>query len=476
MPELPAVVFKSYDIRGTYPDQLNESFARLLGRVLPRALGGRRFAIGHDVRISSPALCAALAAGLREAGAEVTSLGLCPTELVYYATSGHGEGFDLGVMITASHNPPQYNGFKIVRRGGEPVWALNGLADIREAMGRAPAVAGGGEERVLKRLAAEEEYLDFVLDLVGRPDVLDVPIAVDPGNGVGGLLWERLARRLGCRTVPLNFEPNGAFPAHHPDPSRRENLKDLVRAVTEGDAALGLAFDGDADRVVAVLKDGHVVDGSEVIATLAARLRETVPGLPFAVGQSTSRKCLDLFRDAEPVLVPVGHAKIKAAMRARPEVTFAGEDAGHYYYRDFFCCDSSLITALHLLHMVRDDRLGRFVQSLPGPWVRAFSEPVFRFDHQDRALAVCRRVALHALDRGPAPVEITCEADGAVERRCAPGAVAGCEGVRVDYPDWWFCVRPSGTEPIARLTVEARTLRDVAEHTEALSAVFRELA
>jgi phosphomannomutase len=477
LPELDAGIFKSYDIRGTYPDQLNESLARLLGRALPQVFGGRRVVIGHDARLSSPALCASLAAGLRDAGAAVSSIGLCPTELVYYATST-GDRFDLGVMITASHNPPQYNGFKVVRRGGEPVWAMGGLPELREAMTQMPAAPGGREELPLRSVPAEEEYIDFALDLVGRPPVLDLRIAVDAGNGVGALLWERLARRLGCETIPLNFEPDGRFPAHHPDTTRRENLQDVIRATEEHHAALGLAFDGDADRVVAVLEDGHVVDGSEVIATVAARLRQRDPGLVFAVGQTTSRKCTEYFRalGAEPPMVPVGHAKIKAAMRAVPEMTFAGEDAGHYYYRDFFCSDSALITTLHLLHLAPNGGLARFVGSLPGPWHRPFHEPFFRFDDQDRALAVCRQAALTMLDQEPEATEITCEREGRVDRRCARADIECSDGVRVDYADWWLCVRPSGTEPIARLAVEARSPGLVEQHVASLSAMFKRLA
>jgi phosphomannomutase len=476
LPELDARVFKSYDIRGTYPSPLDEGFARLLGRAIPPVLGGRRVVVGRDARLSSPVLCAALSAGLREGGAAVASLGLCATELVYYATS-IGEGYDLGVMITASHNPPEYNGFKIVRRGGEPVWALNGLGALREAMARMPAATGGEAQRPLKDVSAEEDYLDFALDLVGRPPVLDMRVVVDPGNGVGGLLWERLTRRIGCDTIALNFEPNGRFPSHHPDPSRRENLDALIGAVGEHGAELGLAFDGDADRVVAVLRDGHVVDGSEVIALVVTRLREAGPARAFAVGQTTSRKCLDYLRaiGVEPLMVPVGHAKIKAAMRAEPTLAFAGEDAGHYYYRDFFCCDSALITALHLLHFAPGGRLARLVSSFPGPWHRPFREPSFRFDDQDRALAVCRQVALWALERDPDPLEITCERNGRVDRRCSPEDVASCDGVRVDYGDWWFCVRPSGTEPIARLALEGRSAGLVAERVDLLTAMFSRL-
>ena len=470
-------VFKSYDVRGTYPDQVDERFARALGRALPLALGGTRVLIGHDARLSSPFLYGALAAGLHEGGAEVAGMGLCATELVYYVTGG-GERFDLGVMITASHNPPRYNGFKVLRRGGEPVSAASGLDAVQEAMARTAPPSAGSAAPPPKSVAAESDYLDFALGLLGAPDVGGLRIAVDPGSGVGGLLWERLARRLGCELVRLNFEPDGAFPAHHPDPSRRENLDQIVAAVQREGAALGLAYDGDADRVVAVLPDGHVVDGSEVTVCVAERLRERTPELTFAVGHTASRKALDHFRaeGIEPLMVPVGHAKVKAAMRATPEMAFAGEDAGHYYYRDFFCCDSALLTTLHLLHLAAAERVGAIVNGLPGPWVRPLREPAFRFADKGRALEVCRQVALRVLGRNPDPLEMTCEVAGRIKRRCSMRDIGHCEGVRVDYPDWWLCVRPSGTEPVARLALEARDAGLLERQTEALRSLFDHLS
>ncbi len=472
MAALDASVFKSYDIRGVYPEQLDERFAWLLGRALPAALGAGRVVVGRDARLSSPALYGALIGGLKEAGARVGGLGLCPTELVYYAAGARRE-WELGVMITASHNPPEYNGFKIVRAGGEPVSASSGLDEVRRAMEGmdCPEPAAGEPDEQVEALA---DCVAFALDAVGRPHAAALRVVADAGNGVAGLLWDAMAEAVGVETVRLNWEPDGRFPAHHPDPSRRENLEELVEAIAREGADLGFAYDGDADRVVAALADGHVVDGSEMTVCLAERMLAEQPDACFGVGQTISRKALDHFAacGVEPVMVPVGHAKIKALMRASPAMRFAGEDAGHYYFRDFFCCDSSLMTTLHLLHLSAGGGLYGLIEGLPGPWHRPLREPSFAFAEQDRALAVCRDVARSALGAAPHWREVCVERHGAIRRRCRPEDIEGCDGVRVDYEDWWFCVRPSGTEPIARLALEARTERLLKEKTDELSARF----
>jgi phosphomannomutase len=471
----PAVV-KSYDIRGIYPDQIDDGFAYLLGTALPGVLPLRSAVVGHDCRPSSPALFQALAGGLHGAHVPVASLGMCPTEFVYYAvgTSSH---YDLGVMITASHNPPEYNGFKVVGPGCEPVTGPRGLGEafrlmqgecLPECQAAAPAPA---------HVDPGSDYLEFALDLVGVPPADALRLVVDPGNGVGGLLWDLVAPRLGCATIRMNYEPDGSFPAHHPDPSKRANLMPLVERVAAEEVDAGLAYDGDADRVVVVTRGGHVVDGSEMTACIAHRLLQADPGCRFGVGQTTSRKTLDYFRTrgVEPFVTPVGHAKIKDVLRSHPELVFAGEDAGHYYYRDFFCCDSSLLTTLHLLHLLGARELEGVIASFASPWHRPEREPAIPFDDQEHALVVCRRVALAAVDEWGAGVEITCELDGEVLRRCGPSAIGDCDGVRVDHDDWWFCVRPSGTEPIARLAVEARALALLDERTRRLLALFDRL-
>ena len=451
-------VFKANDIRGTYPDQLNEGFAFLFGRALGEVLGAERVAVGRDARLSSPTLAGALAEGLNAAGAEVGALGLCPIELVYHVT-GSDYGFDLGVMVTASHNPAKFNGFKVVGPGAQPVTPRNGLDRVMRWIADAPAHAPGHWEPPPKSVLAEADYARRAAAIAGVPDAGGLKVVVDPGNGVGGLIWEMLSSVCNVPFVRMNFDPDGRFPAHEPNPSRLENLLPLRDRVLAEGADIGFAYDGDADRTMAVLDDGHITDGGETIAVLAGRLFGDELPAGLAVSMTASRKVLDHFRrrSGEPLIVPVGHAKVKHAMRSDPAIRFAGEQSGHYFYREFHCCESSLITTLHLLHLAAAGRLGPQVRSLPGPWVRPAREPTFHFPHQAEALAACRSVTREAIEVFPQPGEIMCEVNWQVARHCTPADVDQAQGVRVDYPDWWFCVRPSGTEPVVRLAVEDRS-------------------
>ncbi|MFO7958812.1 MAG: hypothetical protein R6X33_17125 [Candidatus Brocadiia bacterium] len=467
-------IVKSYDIRGVYPDQFDETFVYGLGRALPRVLGCARAGLGRDARLSSPAVYAALATGLRDAGATPVGLGLCPTEFVYYAV-GSSTDLDLGVMVTASHNPPQYNGFKVLKSDGAPVTGETGLDEVCAFIRRMPPEPEFDLEPPAESRDPAADYAEFALEAVGMPEATRLKVVVDAANGVGRMLWDLISGRLGIDPIGMNMEPDGRFPAHHPDPSKRENLVPLIERVRAEGADIGFAYDGDADRVVVVTGDGSVVDGSATTACIAHRLLQRDAGCRFAVGQTVSRRVLDYFRGrgVEPEMVPVGHAKIKRVLRADPGLTFAGEDAGHYYYRDFFCCDSSLLTTLHILHLAADGELGEVVGAFP-EWHRPGQSIAVEFDDQGDALETCRRVALAALEEFPEPQEITCESEGRLLRHCGRPEMEEADGVRADWQDWWFCVRPSGTEPIARLALEARSARAAQARKERLLALFDE--
>lgn len=472
-------VVKSYDIRGKYPGQLDELFAYLLGRTLPQipALEGAsaRAALGHDARLSSPALYAALIAGFRDAGWQAHGLGLCPTEFLYYAM-GRDESYGVGVMVTASHNPPDYNGFKVVRTGGQAVTGPTGLNDACRLMEQMEAEPPEQSEPPPQDIEVADEYLACALDLAGEPDTEGLTAVVDAGNGVAGLLWSPMAESLGLEFVGMNLEPDGNFPAHHPDPTEPENLEALTERVQESGADVGFAYDGDADRVMVVLSDGHLVDGSEMTGCIAHRMLRREPPAMVGMGQTVSRKVTDYFRarGVEPVMVPVGHAKIKAVMRTHGQMSFAGEHAGHYYYREFYCCDSALLTTLHVLELLGDGQMQRLVNSLPGPWHRPEGAVSVEFDDQEHALEVCRRVGRTLVQQEPGYEEITCEKDGHVRRLCTADDIPQCAAVRVDYADWWFCVRPSGTEPIARLVVEATSADVLQQRVDRLEKLFEE--
>jgi phosphomannomutase len=465
-------VINPCDIRGVYPDPLSARFAWLLGGSAARVLGCRRVVVGRDGRHGGADLAAALIAGLTAEGVEVRFLGLCASEHVYFAAGE--EGIDAGFMVTASHNPAEYNGFKIVLGDGMPVTAQNGMDAIAQMMCECeediPAVPPLPREA---GSVVADSYLKFALDLAGAPDVRGAEVVVDASSGVASLLWDGLADALGLRLHRLNWRPDGDFPGHGPDPTKPENLTEAAQAVVARGADIGFVHDGDADRVVTVLRDGHVMGGAETIACLA-RHQPIPPGGLFGVGHTVSRRTLEFLAGCgvEPVLLPVGHSKVSALMHADPRIAFAGEDSGHYYYRDFHCCDSALITILHMLHLLAGGDLEATVQSMPGGWVQDARPPRFPAANREIALGMCRRVAEQMLIREPDYTEIICEADSRILRGCTPEDIAAADGVRVDYPDWWFCVRPSGTEAMARLSVEARSPERLRARTRVLSRIF----
>ena len=467
-------IFKANDIRGTYPDQVNDEFAYLLGSGLATALSAKRVAIGRDCRLSSPALYAALAAGLKAAGAEPGCLDLCPTELLYFLM-GSRRDFDLGVMVTASHNPPHFNGFKIVGPGAEPVTERSGLKKARQWIADAAISIPHAPPPPPKSLFIEKEYARYAASVAGSTaGLIPLKVVVDPANGAGGLIWREISTLTGVEPVKMNFEPDGRFPAHEADPSRAENLRPLQEAVLANDADIGFAYDGDADRTVVVLKGGHIMDGNETTAAIVEHLFAGKPSASFAVNMTASRGILDLFRakGIEPLIVPVGHAKIKRIMRSREDVEFAGETSGHYYYRKFFCCESSLITTLHLLHLATTGSLQALRQSMRRPWFASSRRLTVPSAGRAVLLRACRAVAAEALTMFPNPREILCEIDWQVRRDCEPTDIGAADAIRMDYEDWWFCTRPSDTEANGQIAIEALTSEDLRRKQEALLGLF----
>ena len=463
-------VFKANDIRGPYPDQLNDGFAFLLGSALVEALGAKRIAVGYDCRLSSPSLSGALVAGAEASGAEIAVLGLCPGEHLYYLM-GSRRDFDLGVMVTASHNPPQYNGFKVVGPDAEPIMEYNGLGAARQWIKGAPAPPERDFEAPRKSLCVEKDYVRYAVSVAGVPDPKALKVVADPGNGMGGLLWEELSAVTGIKPIRMNFKPDGHFPAHEPNPSKLENLLPLRDRVVREGANIGFAYDGDADRVVGVAANGRILHGSEMIVAVAEHMFEGQFSGQIAVNLVTSRTVIDFFRarGCEPVIAPVGHAKVKRLMRSDPTILFAGEQSGHYFYREFFCCESATITSLHLMHLAAAGRLLPLLESLPGPWLSLAKEPSFDFEEREEAVAACRATARRGIEMFPNAEEISCETRGEIKRHCDPSDIDEADGIRADYANWWFCVRPSETEPLARLTLEARNQTVLQEKLAALS-------
>lgn len=431
-------IFKAYDVRGVVPDQLDEAAARAIGRSFADWSGVPRIAVGHDCRLSSPLLAAAVREGIASAGTDVIDLGLASTDLLYFASGSLDVG---GIMLTASHNPPQYNGMKFCLPGARPVGQDTGLADIREGAERddaAPAAAPGGiEERDLL-----DPYAEHVLSFVDVGKMRQLNVVADTANGMGGLVVPAVFERLPFRLLHLFPELDGTFPNHPADPIDPENQEDLKRQVLASQADVGLAFDGDADRVFLVNEKAEGVSGSEVTALVASAMLQRYPGAPIVYNLICSWAVPEVIRElgGTPIRTRVGHSFVKQVM-AETDAAFGGEHSGHYYFRDNYRADSGLIAAVLVLeHLSIEDAP---LSSVLDPFRRYFDSG---------------EINSRVLDQAGRIEEIASAfADGRQDR---------VDGLTVEFDDWWFNVRPSNTEPLLRLNVEARTeglLRDKTE-------------
>lgn len=437
-------IFKAYDIRGVYPDDIDEDAAHRIGWAFATFLEAEAVLVGRDMRPSSPTLAEAFAGGVREAGADSVDLGLVSTDAAYFAAGRHDRPT---AMFTASHNPGAYNGVKLSRAGAGPVGRDTGLAEIRElAEGGVRAVDAPGQARSLDVL---EEFVEHLLGLVDVEEMRPFTVAVDAANGMGGKVVPLVFERLPVRLVPLYFELDGTFPNHPADPIQPENLVDLQECVRSEGADVGMAFDGDADRVFLVDERAELVSGSLLTALVAARILEKHPGETIIHNAICSRVVAEVIEagGGKAVRSQVGHSFIKALM-AETSALFAGEHSGHYYFRDNFRADSGLLAALYVLEAMSasDAPLSEVVAPLRR--YAASGEVNSQVDDQEGTL---ERVA-----------EAYSDAD---QDRL--------DGLTVSYPDWWFNLRPSNTEPLLRLNVEAETTELMEEKRDEILAMIR---
>ena len=440
-------IFKAYDVRGIYPDQLDEDASLRIGRAFAVWSAASRIVLGTDCRASSPSLSKAFVDGVTAAGVDVIDIGLATTDMVYFAS---GRLNLPGAMFTASHNPPAYNGIKLCREAAAPVGQDTGLGAILELAGSygvtlpAPVAARGAVERQ----DFVEPYIEHLLTFADLERFAPLIVAADAANGMAGLIVPLLFERLPATLVPLYMELDGTFPNHPADPIQPENQADLRRTVREHGADLGLAFDGDADRVFLVDERAEGVSGSLVTALVAKALLEREPGSKVVHNLICSWVVPEVIREngGIPVRTRVGHSFIKQVM-AETGAIFGGEHSGHYYFRDHYRADSGLVAS-----MVVMDQMSK--AGLP------LSE----------LLAPFRRYA----DSGEINTEVgdpqaTIEAIG---RAFADGRQDRLDGLTVEFDDWWFNVRASNTEPLLRLNVEARTPELLEDETAKVLAII----
>jgi phosphomannomutase len=438
-------IFKAYDVRGVYPDELDDDLARRVGNAFVAFTGTDRVLVGHDMRPSSEPLRTAFADGATLAGADVVDLGLASTDLVYFAS---GDLHAPAAMFTASHNPARYNGIKLSRAGAAPVGQDTGLGEIRAA------VASGLLERAAERGRVEQrdllpDYVRHVQSFVDVAALRPLRVVADTANGMGGLVVPAVFADLPFELTLLYPELDGTFPNHPADPIQLENLKDLQRAVLDAKADVGLAFDGDADRVFLVDDQAQPVSGSITTAMLAKAILERHPGETIVHNLICSKVVPEVVREmgGTPVRTRVGHSFIKQVM-AETGAIFGGEHSAHYYFRDNYRADSGLIASMMVLEQL--SKAGRPLSELRRPFDRYADSGEINTRVADPA-AVIERVAAAYRD--------------AHQDRL--------DGLTVDLGDWWFNLRPSNTEPLLRLNLEAHDADSCEQHTAEVLALVR---
>ncbi len=421
-------LFKSYDVRGIYPAEFSDEVAYGIGRCFVSLVGGNRIVVGRDMRPSGERLFEAFARGATEAGAEVTDIGMVSTDALYFAVGKYG--FDGGVMITASHNPAQYNGMKFTRKAAEAISLETGLAQIRDRLlagDLPPAAATPG--RITER-SILDDFAEHCLSFIDRTKIKPFKIAIDAGNGMAGETVPHVFKHLPCEVIPLYFELDGTFPNHPASPIEPENMVDLQAAVRKHGCDLGVAFDGDADRMFIVDEKGELIDGSTVTALVALNTLKKEPGAKILYNLICSRSVPELVEKAGgvPIRSKVGHSIIKKMMREE-DIVFGGEHSGHFYFKKNWYADSGMIALMQCLEVFSEAH--EPVSAVIAPIDTRFRSGEINSEVKD------------------VPAKLA-----ALEAHYADAQIDKLDGITIAYPDWWMNVRPSNTEPLLRLNVE----------------------
>lgn len=445
--------FKAYDIRGVVPSEIDGEFAFGLGNACGKAFGAKRAVIGQDARLSSPLLADELAAGLNSAGIEVFSLGLCGTEEIYHAAA-NGD-FDIGIMITGSHNPADQNGFKFVLRGALPVSGQKGLDRLQALMQQPCRETRKSSGSEVCEINLRRDYLGWLLDYcgVGR-EGKPLKVVVNAGNGCAGPVVAELSRQLPFEFVPLHYEPDGHFPNGVPNPLLPERREDTSRAVIASKADLGIAFDGDFDRCFFFDEEGNFIEGYYLVGILATAMLSKNPGAKIVHDPRLYWNTRDMTIKAGgiPIMGKTGHAFMKERMRSE-NALYGGEMSSHHYYRDFAFCDSGMLTMLLMLKFLQGDprTLGEVVKTAIAAYPCS-GEINFRIGNMSRAMdRVNEKFGDHSLKQDR------------------------LDGINMEFRDWRFSLRPSNTESLLRLNVESRgDVELMREKTEEISNIIRQ--
>jgi phosphomannomutase len=444
-------IFKAYDVRGLYPSEVNEDAARQIGRGFVAYLKARRIAVSRDMRLSSPSVAAAFIEGAREAGADVVDYGMLATDMMYYAVAR--DGHDGGAQITASHNPKQYNGIKLVRREAFPLSGEAGLGDIRDMIAGGTLPPPAARQGTLSTLDVMDDYVNHVMSFIDPAIVKPYNVVLDAGSGMAGIVAPKLFERLPCRTTRLCFDVDGTFPNHEANPLIEENRRDIVDRVVSERADIGIAWDGDADRCFFIDGSGEFIAGDFVTALLAEAFLLRHPGAKVVYDVRASYAVKDMVAKygGTALMNRVGHAFFKRRMREEGAI-FGGEVTGHYYFRDNFFADNGFIPALLMLELM--SRKGQTLHEMLAP----LREKYFISGEINTKMPDMRVVQE--------------KVDG-LGARYSDAKTYTMDGVSVEYPDWHFNVRASNTEPLIRLNLEATTQQEMERRRDEVLAFIR---
>lgn len=449
MPNITPEIFKAYDIRGTYPDQFDEEAAYNIARAFAKALKGKTAVVGHDMRLSWKSLIPAVTRGLNDSGVDVWDIGLASTPLFYYSVNAL-KG-DIGLQLTASHNPGGYNGFKPTGPGAIPSISFVSNDEICRLANAGEWEDAAEKGKLLGQRDLLDGYIEAVIDAAGVDDFSGLKIVIDTGNGMGGHVLPKLTKRLNANVIPLYWEIDGSFPNHEANPLDESTMEDLKKRVLAEGADLGVAYDGDADRVRFVDEKGESIPGDMITALLARQILRHHPGERILYDLRSSLSVKEEIEKAggEAVMCRVGHGLIKRQMRDEGGI-FAGELSCHYYFRNFYITDNGDLAMLHLVGLMKET----------GSKVSDLWRPIKRYHHSGEINSKVASV--------PAKLK-------ELEDIYAPkgNSVLHLDGLTVQFEDWWFNVRPSNTEPLLRLTMEARDEKEMAEKRDEILGVIR---
>lgn len=449
--EINPGIFKAYDVRGVYPSEINEAVVHDIGGAYVTYLKAKRIAVSRDMRLSSPALADAFIEGARRQGADVVDYGMMATDMMYFAVVR--DGLDGGAQITASHNPKQYNGVKMVRREAFPLSGDAGINDIRDMVVNKNLPAASATMGSLTQARVLEDYVAKVMSFVDPSIIKPFNVVLDAGSGMGGLVAPELFKRLPCKTTRLCFDIDGTFPNHEANPLIDENRKDITERVLAEKADIGIAWDGDADRCFFIDGNGEFIAGDFVTALLAEAFLIKQPGqsIVYDVRASYAVKDTVAKYNGKALMNRVGHSFFKKRMRD-DDAVFGGEVTGHYYFRDFYFCDNGFIPALLILELM--SRKGKTLAELLEP----LREKYF--------------ISGEINTRMPDHSQVEAKVAG-LSKKYADGNVYMMDGVSVEYPDWHFNVRASNTEPLIRLNLEGTTQQLMEEKRDEVLSYIR---